>query len=76
MQVWVIVELLLGRVVARGSPCSAAQGDGRLEDGINVLGPAGRFCAGTAGCFLLAQNEVTTNQAEAGETLALALVFG
>lgn len=71
-----MVELVLGRVAARGSPCSAAQGIGLLEDGINALGPAGRFCAGNAGYFLLAQNEVTTNQAEAGETLALALVFG
>lgn len=70
MQVWMMVELL------HGSPCTAAEGVGLLEDGFNALGPAGRFCAGTAGYFLLAQNEVTTNQAEAGETLAVALVFG
>lgn len=56
MQVWVIVELLLGHVAARGSPCSAAQGVVLLEDGINALGPAGRFYPGSAGYFLLAQN--------------------
>lgn len=76
MQVWMIVEVLPGRVAAHGSPCSAAEGAGLLEDGFNALGPAGRFCAGTAAYFLLAQNEVTTNQAEAGETLLLALVLG
>lgn len=70
MQVWMMVELL------HGSPCTAAEGVGLLEDGFNALGPEGGFCAGTAGYFLLAQNEVTTNQAEAGETLAVALVFG
>lgn len=75
-QVWVIVELLLGCVAARGSPCSAAQGVGLLEDGFHALEPAGRFCTGTAGCFLLAQNEVTTNQAEAGVTLALGSLLG
>lgn len=72
MHVWMIVEVLPGRVAAHGSPCSAAEGAGLLEDGFNALGPAGRFCA----YFLLAQNEVTTNQAEAGETLLLASVLG
>lgn len=37
-----------------GSPCTAAEGVGLLEDGFNALGPVGRFCAGTAGYFLLA----------------------
>lgn len=54
-----------------GSPCTAAEGVGLLEGGFNVLGPAGGFCAGTAGYFLLAQNEVTTNQTEAREALAI-----
>lgn len=76
MRVWVIVELLRGRVAAHGSPHSAAEGIGLLEDGFNAHGPTGRFCAGTAGYFLLAQSEVTTNQVEAGETLALASAFG
>lgn len=70
MHVWMMVELL------HGSPCTAAEGVGLLEDGFNALGPAGRFCAGTAGYFLLAQNEMTTNRAEAGETLAVVSVFG
>lgn len=55
---------------------AAAEGVGLLEDGFNALGPAGGCCAGAAGYFLLAQNEATTNQAEAGETLAVASVFG
>lgn len=42
----------------------------------NAHGPAGRFCAGTAGYCVLAQSEVTTNQMEAGETLAFDSVFG
>lgn len=70
MHVWMMVGLL------HGSPCPAAEGVGLLEDGFNALGPAGGCCAGAAGYFLLAQNEVTTNQAEAGETLAVASVFG
>lgn len=48
--VWMVVELL------HGSPCTAAEGVGLLEDGFNALGPAGGFCAGTAGYFLLAHN--------------------
>lgn len=49
-----IVELLLGRVAAHGSPCCAAEGVGLLEDEFSALGPAGGFCAGTAGYFFLA----------------------
>lgn len=71
-----IVELLRGRVAAHGSPRSAAEGVGLLEDEFNAHGPAGGFCAGTAGYCLLAQSEVTTNQMEAGETLAFDSVFG
>lgn len=54
MLVLMIVELLRGCVAAHGCPCSAAEGVGVLEDGFNALGPAGRFCAGTVGYFLLA----------------------
>lgn len=40
MHVWMMVELL------HGSPCTAAEGVGLLEDGFIVLRPAGDFVLG------------------------------